>query len=193
MKFSLLTLLGIVAVVAVACAALTNPVQGWVTALVTTSILLLFGAVLFAIDCRGATRAFWRGFAIFGWGYSVLLWVGLGSELNPDRSAPRLLATTWALDELAEASLDRETSLTITYEVYTDLARRAGTTRQTGSVTEMLGRRHTGPKAQQVLGPPETKAWRCLLRIGHTLWALVFAFVGGSLAKWLYLRRERRL
>ncbi|MEX2121209.1 MAG: hypothetical protein WD847_16570 [Pirellulales bacterium] len=157
MKFSLLTLLGAVAVAAVGCAALSHPVQGSAMAVFTAAILLLFGAVLAAICCGAAARLFWLGFAILGWGYLLLVWVCLENELEPNTDG-RILATTWGLDELAEATLEPWN-------------------------LEEGGRVYIHRKV--------IAAWRCLLQIGHTLWALVFAFVGGVLARWLYVRRER--
>src|SRR4051794_17441258 len=59
-------------VIAVAVAALKNASDAWVGGLHFLTLLLL-GAALLAIPYRReGKRAFWLGFAIFGWGYLVL-------------------------------------------------------------------------------------------------------------------------
>jgi hypothetical protein len=73
-RFNLLTLFGFVAAVAVACAALARPSQLWLVVVSATSLASLFYAVLAATYGRNARRAFWVGFAVFGWGYIALEW-----------------------------------------------------------------------------------------------------------------------
>lgn len=102
MKFSLLTLLGLVAVAAVGCAALAHPVRGSTVAVFTTTIVLLSSAVISATYCRAAVRAFWFGFAIMGWIYWLLVWVHLEEVSSRDTS---LLATSWVLDILDDTKL----------------------------------------------------------------------------------------
>ncbi|MEX2119245.1 MAG: hypothetical protein WD847_06520 [Pirellulales bacterium] len=114
MKFSLLTLLGAVAIAAVGCAALAHPARGSVMAVFTAAIVLLLSAVLAAIYCKAAVRAFWLGFAICGWSYLLLVWVCLERELTPDPSG-RMLATAWILDKLAEATMEPQASLDSPY------------------------------------------------------------------------------
>src|SRR5688572_18876962 len=104
MRFSLLTLMAAVLIAAVGCAAIANPSQMSAMAVGTTAILLLLGAVVAAIYCRAAARAFWTGFAILGWGYVLLVWACF-NELSVNRE-DHFLATAWVLDELAEATLD---------------------------------------------------------------------------------------
>lgn len=68
-RASLAGLMGVVVAVALGLAALRNPTTGWfgITSLVTGGVLML--AVVGAVCRRGASRAWWFGFALFGWGY----------------------------------------------------------------------------------------------------------------------------
>ena len=52
----------------------------WYVALYTFTAFLLLTAVLAARFRRGYERAFWFGFAVFGWGFFLM---GLGPWMNP--------------------------------------------------------------------------------------------------------------
>lgn len=71
-RFSLLTLLGLIAVVAVACAALTNPTPLWACVVETGVLAMLTYGVLASVFQREVRRAFWIGLSIVGWGYVLL-------------------------------------------------------------------------------------------------------------------------
>jgi hypothetical protein len=73
-RFSLLTLFGFVAVVAIACAALARPSQLWLIVVSSSTLACLFYAILAAAYGRNARRAFWLGFAVVAWGYVALEW-----------------------------------------------------------------------------------------------------------------------
>jgi hypothetical protein len=69
MRFSILSLMGAVAVVALGLAALksSSPAVAGATIMVTCGVLLL--AVVGAACCGPSQRAWWLGFALFGWLY----------------------------------------------------------------------------------------------------------------------------
>ena len=69
MRFSILTLLGIVAFAAVGCAALLNANQLWAEATYSIAFVTLLIALVAALMLRGGTRAFCIGFAVFGIAY----------------------------------------------------------------------------------------------------------------------------
>lgn len=113
-RFTLAGMLGSIAVVAVACAALANPSPIWAALVVTAVLGLLTYAVLAAIFRRGARRAFWIGLATVGWGYTYLVAHDrLGNSMNWNNgsvsgfaSAPSQLVTTklllWWAGKLAQ-------------------------------------------------------------------------------------------
>ncbi len=72
MRFSLLMLLGIVALIAVNIAALRTGDWFWCRLLFTLTLTVHLAAILGAVYRRGSERAFWIGFALFGWTYLSL-------------------------------------------------------------------------------------------------------------------------
>jgi hypothetical protein len=90
-RFPIAGLMGTVLVVAIALAALRNASETWagVTFLMTCAVLCL---AIVGVVCRGGReRAWWLGFALFGWGYLLL---SLWSTVN--------LPTMTVLDVIAE-------------------------------------------------------------------------------------------
>jgi hypothetical protein len=72
LRFSIAGLMGAVLVAAIGLAALRDPSELWagVIFLLTCGVLML---AVVGVVCRGeARRAWWLGFALFGWGYLVL-------------------------------------------------------------------------------------------------------------------------
>src|SRR5262249_39466286 len=85
LRFSIASLLGLVLFLAVGLAALREATDLWDSAVFTTTVALLLVSVLLAVHRIGRGRAFWLGFAVFGW-----LYVGL--SLVP-QIEPRPLTT----------------------------------------------------------------------------------------------------
>ena len=80
LRVSILGLIAIVVVLAMAFAALRTASNLWFSALYTFTTVVLLLAVIAARFGHRSTRAFWFGFAVFGWGFLVL---GSGAWLNP--------------------------------------------------------------------------------------------------------------
>ena len=87
MRFSILTLLGLVAIAGASCAALLNSSYALGRVFVTACFLVLLTSFLGIIYRSDQRRAFWVGFAIFGWGYFMAYWGivinGISGELAP--------------------------------------------------------------------------------------------------------------
>lgn len=75
-QFSLRWLLGATALVALGCTALLNATTLWESLFVSFTLVMLVTAVVLAAYTRAATRAFWVGFCIFGWGYFLIAHLG---------------------------------------------------------------------------------------------------------------------
>ena len=86
-RFRLRTLLVAVAVVGMAVAALSRPTRGWGIAASTLFLTLLLTAILGSLLRRGTPRAFWIGFALFGWAYvaPLLSWLAFESLIIAPR------------------------------------------------------------------------------------------------------------
>ena len=83
-RFSIAGLMGAVVVAAVCLAALRNASQAWSGAIFLLTRGVLGLAIINAIYRRGADRAWWLGFCLFGWGYLALV------EPRPEIRSPYL-------------------------------------------------------------------------------------------------------
>jgi hypothetical protein len=81
LRFSLLTLLGVVLVAGIGSAALANPTDTWRQVVVTGTVVILLVAILFTVSKRPVSR-FALGFAVTGWLYLVLTFDYLSSQLG---------------------------------------------------------------------------------------------------------------
>jgi hypothetical protein len=172
LQFSLLTLFGLVTIVALGCAALRSPSELWASSLFTFTIVVLLAAILRAILRRGPARAFWIGFALFGWGYLLLIfgpWFGRCP-------APPLLSTE-ALTYL-QAKLHKSQPAPpqmITAPPYSQMVVSGGSG---GAVTTVWSTVSPAP-----LGPAGIDWFQS---IGHSLLAQFAGILGGVLACLFY-------
>lgn len=95
MRFSIRTLLGLTACAAVAFWVMLKADRVLTMVAFTATALVLLYSVVAAIRSQNAQRAYWIGFAVFGWGYFLLfLFIG--------RSRGSLLITNTLLENLVE-------------------------------------------------------------------------------------------
>src|SRR5262249_21596699 len=90
-RFTLAALMGAVALVAVAVAALRSPTAIWASLVVLLALGAICAATVGAIVRRGPGRGAWLGFAVFGWAYFILTLSPWGGEygLGPARFLTR--------------------------------------------------------------------------------------------------------
>jgi hypothetical protein len=110
MRFSILTLLGLVAFAAFGTAALLNANAVWFSVLFTVIGLVLLTALLLVIYSNAEKRAFWTGFSIFGYGYFLLYWTGSDYTMSE-------VATTLVIDALMNVAKERFESATMREEI----------------------------------------------------------------------------
>lgn len=94
LRTSIAGMMGLILVGALGLAALRSATEAWAALVLAVTLGLLGFAILGAIYRRDDGRAWWAGFALFGWGYLLLAfgpWVP--GELSP-RPGSRLLLTT---------------------------------------------------------------------------------------------------
>ena len=207
-QFSLRALLGATVFVAVACSTLLYASDTIASVVFTVTAVVLLAAVLAALFRRGTSRAFWVGFAIFGWGYLWLAhwpepgWAGLPATSRPG----------WHLQE--HEGLATTNLLSFTYHALLPLVRtppppsgvwapRPLYSAPAGSYPPSTA---IGPGGSAAPLPPVAPAVPVMpaptpfsypslssfMRVGHSLWAWLFAIFGGLLAPYLSATREKK-
>lgn len=76
LRHTLKSLMIVVATIGVGVAALARPNKGWAIILSAFFLILLLTSLLGILLRRGPRRAFWIGFALFGWAYLAPLVFG---------------------------------------------------------------------------------------------------------------------
>jgi hypothetical protein len=204
LQFSVRSLLVAVTIAAVGIAALLNANHWWEAGTWLVALGLLGSGILLCIYRRGEQRAYWLGFVIFGGLYlGLVLITSLVSQYH-DMLPTQLLHLAYdqvipdeARSEYTQpppALLPATTAVTTAY-TYQVLA-----TPQTGAVTY-------APPPSIVPAPPTvayanplsaspylTPNWapnpsfvspHKFISIGHSLWLLLIAAIGGKLCQWI--------
>lgn len=84
-RLSVSGMLAAIAVLGVWIASIRTASALWLSVIATATLTVLLYSVLSAYYGRGPTRAFWCGFALFGWVYLVLVsWDWIGGPLGHD-------------------------------------------------------------------------------------------------------------
>ena len=186
-------LLGTVLFVAVALAALRDPTDAWDSGVLGLSLLILLTGTLLAVHGSGRRRAGWMGFVLFGWVYLIVsLIVPIGARL-PTSKGLFYLGSKLANRETPASRLYRQLVLENTgvfgspQPVVPDVTLWSPTGPYTwpGASDWTYSWQFTG-----VAPPGFGIVSENFVRIGHSLLALVLAFVGSHLSRWLYDRNH---
>jgi hypothetical protein len=189
-RFTIGNLVSVVVCAAVATAALRMASDEWDSGLAGITLLALLTAVLMAVHRAERKRAFWLGFALFGWVYLIASLVpGLESRLP----------TTKGLAYLDTKVATRE-------QVYT---LKVALTNSNGSPNAVSAVAFSpSPPATATLQGQALRLWSLtsgtvwsaargtsenFVRIGHSIMALLLAFVGGGLSRRLHDRNNARM
>lgn len=172
-RFSIAGLMGAVLVTAILLAALRNSSEEtWGGAMLVFTCAVMALAVVGVVCREGSERAWWLGFALFGWGYLALaFWYG------HDDHTHRLPTMHWLDTMSIKAGLPPPEPMDGPWTIMS------------------IGLRSVGLLAFQGFGagkPALFYQYRPYAQIGHSLWALLFAFVGGALARFLFGIPPRR-
>jgi hypothetical protein len=92
-RFTISGIMGLVVAAAIGFAALRDGSEAWASITFAATAIILLMAVSLVIYSRGATRAAWLGFTLFGWAYFVFIfgwWSGEQLGVPP-------LPTKWLL------------------------------------------------------------------------------------------------
>ena len=181
LRYNIANLLTIIFVLGVGFAALRESNDLWDSGVFTLTIGVLLISILLAVHRIDSRRAFWIGFALFGWAY-------LGLSLVP--SIESRLITTKALAYLDSKVPGR--SMVLYHVINTRTGPGTGNDRVTWAVGGI--RTATAGQGQVMLWDAATgkllSGWsgttENFIRIGHSLFALLAAWIGGQLSRRLY-------
>jgi hypothetical protein len=181
-RFTIANLLGLVLVLAMGFAALREATEIWDSAVFSTALGVLSVSVLLAIHHSDRSRAFWLGFALFGWIY-------LGASLIPPIES-RLL-TTRALAQLDSKVAGRDATVRLilkwTASGNSDASQDLAFSPDGAGVT--VARPGTirlwNPATGKLLGG-SLSTTENFQRIGHSLVALILAYLSGHFSGWVF-------
>ncbi len=198
------------AAIALGLVALRSASPIWVATTMGLALLTLAASILLIIFRLGEQRAFWIGFATFGWLYAVLLAAGWWpvdptSDVNSPYRAHNFLTQQlssatyhWLYDKAFEEYFASSPSAGMGGAGGYPGPYAGGGDNMYAS-SGMPGGMPSGPGMggpAPTPGPPPGPNESDFVRVAHALWTLVFAVVGGCLANWLYStgpgRTERR-
>jgi hypothetical protein len=167
-RFSIKTLLATSTIVALGCAGLFVASPGWATAFFSGALGIVLASTVFALVGKWPRRAYWIGFAVFANGcFWLSMYVDGHIEVQPESFEEPRLATT---------------NLLLIAEPYVRNLRQQLGNAQPSSPPGLqfpIGRRMYMSSDQE----------QDFLRIGNSLFTLLFGLAGGSLGLW-YHRRE---
>jgi hypothetical protein len=171
-RFHIGTILFVILVSGVGLAALKEASDVWQQGVFTATVAALLISLLLALHRTGSKRAFWTGFALFGWAYLALSAI---PSLESRLVTTRLLAFLYP--KLPGELHSGISSLGFSHWTYQAIVE-GDTTIVTGSV----------PQSVFPVRPRGSR--EDFLRIGHALLALIAALMGGRLSLWLAQRKK---
>ena len=185
-RITIAGLLGLVLFLAVGLAALRSADDAWDSGVLGVTLAVLLISVLLAVHRTGHGRAYWLGFALFGWLYLVVSLVPTIEARLPTAKALSYLGSKVSEDldgwdlVVANDSAGRETGeILVGTTVYVKADSLANARRSNRS--EHLYSLLVGGTTNGLNGTAEN-----FVRIGHSLFALAFALVGGLISRRLY-------
>jgi hypothetical protein len=181
MRFSLLALIGFVALAAVGCAALVNANDAWLVAVSTVTFAIVTAAIIVGLLGHGTSRAFAVGVAVASLAFLLLIYFGLANE----NSGSGHIGTTRALNRVYSAAATEMPGSPTTGPppvMYYPPAPNAPTGQPAFNTYTLSG----GTLTITSLTMP---ARDYFMQIGQQLWALLIGCLGGVFASWLWRRR----
>jgi hypothetical protein len=175
-RFSISGMMVVIVLLCVAGAALRYPTPFWANIWFSLTLATLVLAVPAAVYRRGEQRAFWVGFATCGWVYFILTLVPwFQTEVGTQ------LATTTLLDVLAPRIVQTDYLLQSYWNGFNPQYAPAELTAwQAWNVPEFLPE-----KPWRMVGYATLHCPGLFLRIGHAVFCVVIAFLGGEAVRYL--------
>ena len=181
-RFSIAGLMGVVLLAAIGLAALRTPSETWAGIVLLATLAALGIASVGAICLRGASRAGFLGFAVFGWIY-------MAAAFPPYGVWPKL-PTQSLLEQLAP----RIAGIKGPFPPAGGMRRYGGGgMRSIGASSGDSGSSTGGFRGQVTARGPGAAAAEHFFQIGHCLFALLAASLGAVLSRWLFGSGNRKV
>jgi hypothetical protein len=205
-RFSIRQLLLGTTLVAVACVALRSASPIWVAVLLGLTLLLLAAAVPLATFRQGTDRAWWFGFALFGWLYVLLLAYSWSLDPNTSQNNPLRLHSL-VTSRVSSLGYDRiyggPVAQTTYQQVLTTKAYPSAFTANVGVPTDPYLNTGSNPIAVSYAVPvttyqtiaipvPNGPGLDDFINTAHAFWAILIAVCGGWFTSWLYVIRPTK-
>ena len=197
-RFSIRQLLLGTALVAVACVAMRSASPLWVAGLLGLTLLMLTAALPLAIFRQEADRAWWSGFALFGWMYLLLLAYSWSLDPNTSQSNPLrpYSLVTSRFSHLGYDKIYGGANQPVRYQqiattTYTSIAPSVGYATNPYNSTAAAPippayivpvTSYTAVASPTVTGP----ALDDFVNVTHAFWAILIALCGGWFTCWIY-------
>jgi hypothetical protein len=200
--------MGVVVFVAVACAALRYASELWASAVLTATIGMLLAGVLGMVLRRGPARAFWFGFTVFGSAYLILaLAPWCSANVRPQLLTSKVLAYVHPKLQMAPSPLlnygprimPGQHLAVISDGESVSLHVEQLPTLDSGMINSVAfspdGKLLVSGAADNTVrlwnvGITQLPTWEHFEQVGHSLFALLVALVGGLLARYVFARRS---
>jgi hypothetical protein len=183
LRFNIASLVGVILVFGIGFAALRESSDLWESGVLALMIGVLLISILLAVHRTESKRAFWLGFALFGWAYMGLTFMpSVESRLITTRALHYLDAKVPGRAMVIYSTINRGTgSGTGNKQVYSIAVTAGGTQLATGQGRLRLWNAATGKLLGGWSGTTEN-----FVRIGHSLFVLLAGWSGGQLSRRLY-------
>jgi hypothetical protein len=180
-RITIARLIAAIGFIGLGLAALRFATELWASLVFTSTLLVLALAATYAAQRRGPRRAFWSAFVAFGVGYMVLAF-GPWCETA---IRPRLL-TTKVLDALYPLVTPGPEGTEALWDYAT--ARRGTRFSPDGRILHVW---NPDPSVRIWWWPDATRQAR-FQTIGHSLFALLPAVIGGTASRYFHAHRDER-
>jgi hypothetical protein len=206
-----------IALIALSCVALRGASSWWVSAMLGLTLFVLTTSLLLVAYRRGAERAYWAGFAIFGWVYVLMLilgWTMVGGPLRTSGLFTDKLSRVsydWLYAQATTPAMTGSSSGSYGYGGYGSVG---GSSDSSGMASGMEGGDMSGegaygssmpgvagspgapPGYGGPIGQPPPPAYKPpskdhFTNVAHGVWALLLAACGGWLARLIYVTQPR--
>jgi len=179
MRYGLRWLFGTTTACAIATYALIYATPFWAEVVFTLTVAWLLAAIIFSVAARGRTRYFWLGFTLFGFGYLAVLHSPL---FDSDAGS----SDNWRFNPEGGPPILTSRLLTFVYTSVLPHVHEPPTTASSLATNGQLAEVRRDAFGYGIRGsayPTEIE----FMRVGHSLCALLTAFVGGVVGALAYL------